>query len=157
MRLPDVYPFASPAADLLSRPSPRCGRQLHALTGQPAGPRWPQAAAVGLVLLALIEPRLYVIRNAKLHPHWRTVKRRLVPIMSRSIDTLIGTQSIGNLAELYIIAREQGLDYRFAYIPQSFYAVADEPFDKDYMNKLFRLGQRRALAGEVWLTLDAPE
>jgi predicted acylesterase/phospholipase RssA len=100
------------------------------------------------------EPRLYVIRNAKLRPHWRIVKRRLVPIMSRSIDTLIGTQSIGNLAELYIIAREQGLDYRFAYIPQSFYAVADEPFDQDYMNKLFRLGHRRAVADDAWLTLD---
>jgi hypothetical protein len=73
--------------------------------------------------------------------------------MSRSIDTLIGTQSIGNLAELYIVAREQGLEYRLAYIPQSFYAVANEPFDKDYMNKLFRLGQRRAVAGEAWLTL----
>jgi hypothetical protein len=38
----------------------------------------------------------------------------------RSIDTLIGTQSIGNLAELYIVAREQDRDYRPAYIPQSF-------------------------------------
>ena len=82
------------------------------------------------------------------------MKRRLVPIMSRSIDTLIGTQSIGNLVELYIVAREQGLDYRLAYIPQSFHAVADESFDKDYMNKLFRLGRERALADQAWLTLD---
>jgi len=41
-----------------------------------------------------------------------------MPIMSRSIDTLISTQSIGNLAELYIVAREQGLGYQLAYIPQ---------------------------------------
>ena len=41
-----------------------------------------------------------------------------VPIMSRSIDTLIGTQSIGNLDELCIVAREQGLGYQLAYIPQ---------------------------------------
>jgi hypothetical protein len=74
--------------------------------------------------------------------------------MSRSIDTLIGTQSIGNLAELFIVAREQGLDYRLAYIPQSFYAVADEPFDKAYMNKLFRLGRERALADRAWLTIN---
>jgi hypothetical protein len=40
---------------------------------------------------------------------------------------------------------------------QSFYAVADEPFDKDYMNRLFRLGQRRALAGDAWLRLDEPD
>jgi hypothetical protein len=82
------------------------------------------------------------------------MKRRLVPIMSRSIDTLIATQSVGNLAEIYITAREQGLEYRLTYIPQSFYAVSGEPFDRAYMNALFSLGQRRALAGNAWLTLD---
>ena len=117
----------------------------------PAGADWKRIAQR---LDAQGEPRLYVIRNAKLRPRWQTVKRRLVPIMSRSIDTLIGTQSIGNLAELYIVAREQGLDYRLAYIPQSFYAVADEPFDKAYMNKLFRLGRERALADRAWLTIN---
>jgi predicted acylesterase/phospholipase RssA len=117
----------------------------------PAGADWQRIAER---LDARGEPRLYVIRNAKLRPRWQTVKRRLVPIMSRSIDTLIGTQSIGNLAELYIVAREQGLDYRLAYIPQSFYAVADEPFDKAYMNKLFRLGRERALADRAWLTIN---
>ena len=100
------------------------------------------------------EPRLYVIRNAKLHPGWRTVKPRLLPIMNRAIDTLIRIQGIGNLAELYIIAREQGLDYRLADIPASFYAVSNEPFDKTYMSALFELGQRRAVAGEAWLRLD---
>jgi len=109
--------------------------------------RWYGAVARG-------EPRLYVIRNAKLRPRWQTVKRRLVPIMSRSIDTLISTQSIGNLAELYVVAREQGLDYRLAYIPQSFYAVADEPFDRNYMTELFRLGRERALANQAWLRLN---
>ncbi|WP_295878630.1 patatin-like phospholipase family protein [uncultured Thiohalocapsa sp.] len=117
----------------------------------PAGADWQRIAER---LDARGEPRLYVIRNAKLRPRWQTVKPRLVPIMSRSIDTLIGTQSIGNLAELYIVAREQGLDYRLAYIPQSFYAVADEPFDRAYMNQLFRLGRERALAGQAWVTID---
>ena len=117
----------------------------------PAGADWKRIAER---LDAQGKPRLYVIRNAKLRPRWKTVKRRLVPIMSRSIDTLIGTQSIGNLAELYIVTREQGLDYRLAYIPQSFYAVADEPFDRDYMNQLFRLGRERALANQAWLTIN---
>jgi len=100
------------------------------------------------------EPRLYVIRNAKLRPDWQTVKPRLLPIMNRSIDTLIRTQGIGDLAEIYIAARDQGLDYRLAYIPASFYAVSSEPFDKDYMNKLFRLGERKGREGEPWLRVD---
>ncbi|MFP4279734.1 MAG: patatin-like phospholipase family protein [Halochromatium sp.] len=114
----------------------------------PAGADWRRIAER---LDAQGAPRLYVIRNAKLRPHWQTVKPKLLPIMSRSIDTLIGSQSIGNLAELYIVAREQGLDYRLAYIPQSFYAVSKEPFDKAYMNRLFQLGRQRALAGDPWL------
>jgi predicted acylesterase/phospholipase RssA len=81
----------------------------------PAGADWKRIAER---LDARGKPRLYVIRNAKVRPRWQTVKRRLVPIMSRSIDTLIGTQSIGNLAEVYIVAREQGLEYLLAYIPQ---------------------------------------
>nr|WP_296913961.1 patatin-like phospholipase family protein [Thiocapsa sp.] len=117
----------------------------------PAGADWKRIAER---LDARGKPRLYVIRNAKLRPPWQSVKRRLVPIMSRSIDTLIRTQSIGNLAELYIVAQEQGLEYRLAYIPQSFYGVAKEPFDKDHMNKLFQLGRERALANQAWLTLD---
>ena len=117
----------------------------------PAGADWKRIAER---LDARGKPRLYVIRNARLRPRWQTVKRRLVPIMSRSIDTLIGTQSIGNLAELYIVTREQGLDYRLAYIPPSFYAVSNEPFDKAYMNKLFQFGRERALAGQAWLTLN---
>jgi predicted acylesterase/phospholipase RssA len=117
----------------------------------PAGSDWRRIAQRLDVQGA---PRLYVIRNAKLRPYWQTVKRRLVPIMSRSIDTLIGTQSIGNLAQLYIVTREQGLEYRLAYIPRSFYAVSNEPFDKEYMNKLFRLGHRRAVENEAWLKLD---
>jgi predicted patatin/cPLA2 family phospholipase len=98
-------------------------------------------------------PRLHVIRNAKVTPDWLTVKRRLLPIMNRTVETLIRRQGIGDLAQLYIVAREQGLDYRLAFIPASFHAVADEPFDNDYMSQLFQLGQRRALRGDPWLTL----
>jgi predicted acylesterase/phospholipase RssA len=100
------------------------------------------------------EPRLYVIRNSKLQPDWQAVKPRLLPIMNRSVDTLIRTQGIGDLAELYIAARDQGLDYRLTYIPDSFYAVSDEPFDKDYMNQLFELGRRRGRLDDAWLQLD---
>jgi len=103
------------------------------------------------------KPRLYVIRNAKLRQDWRTGKRRLLPMMNRSLDTLIRTQGIGNLAEVYLIAREQGLEYRLAYIPSSFHGISHEPFDPQYMGRLFRLGYQQALAGNSWLTPDQDE
>jgi predicted acylesterase/phospholipase RssA len=98
-------------------------------------------------------PRLWVIRNAKVTPDWVTVNRRLLPIMNRTVSTMIRRQGIGDLAQIYIVAREQGLDYRLAYIPASFQAVSDEPFDQDYMRKLFRLGERHAVRGDAWRTL----
>jgi predicted acylesterase/phospholipase RssA len=99
-------------------------------------------------------PRLWVIRNAKVTPDWLTVERRLLPIMNRTVSTMIRRQGIGDLAQLYIVAREQRLDYRLSFIPASFRAVSDEPFDQDYMRKLFQLGQGRAVRGEAWLALD---
>jgi hypothetical protein len=93
-----------------------------------------------------------IIRNAKLRADWHTVKRRLKPIMIRTIDTPIRTQGIGDLAQLYIVARGQGLDYHIISIPASFHAVSNEPFDTEYMNKLFQVGERRARAGDPWLT-----
>lgn len=82
------------------------------------------------------------------------MKPRLLPIMNRSVDTLIRTQGIGDLAELYISARDQGLDYRLTYIPTSFSAVSKEPFDKDCMNKLLQLGERKAREGDPWLSIS---
>lgn len=76
--------------------------------------------------------------------------RRVVPILMRSVDSLIRTQGIGDLAQIYLLTQRDGLNFHLAYIPSSFTAEPTEKFDPVYMRKLFQLGYERARAGYPW-------
>ena len=96
------------------------------------------------------EPKIYVIRNAFLEPDYLGVKRTLLPIASRSIDSLIRTQGVGDLYQIYALCQRDGNDFNLAYIPSTFTEQPAEGFDPVYMGKLFELGYRQALAGYEW-------
>jgi hypothetical protein len=100
-------------------------------------------------------PKVYVIRNSKLRNRWETVPRRLVPILNRSLSTLIASQSKGDLARIYIAAKEYGFDYYLAYIPDSFGVESKEPFDPVYMGALFDLGYDLARKGYPWVDVGS--
>ena len=97
-------------------------------------------------------PDLYVIRNAHLNPKWKTVDRRIVPIVDRTISSLIRTQGIGDLLRLYMGSVRDGLKFQLASIPADFALRPDEPFDRNYMVKLFERGRTMALEGYPWVT-----
>lgn len=96
-------------------------------------------------------PNLYLVRNSQLSPRWETVPPRLLPVLRRTVSTLIRSQGIGDLARLYITAREYGLDYHLAYIPETFDGEPAEPFDREYMGRLFALGYGMAREGYPWV------
>lgn len=48
---------------------------------------------------------------------------------------------------MYLGTRRDGLDYHLAVIPANFQKTPEEPFDLEYMEKLFDLGFRMAKAG----------
>lgn len=96
------------------------------------------------------EGRVYVIRNAELAPDWQAVKPKLAPISGRTISSLIRTQGTGDLYRIYLGTQRDGLDYNLASIPGDFDEKPTEPFDPEYMQKLFDLGYRLAKAGYPW-------
>jgi hypothetical protein len=96
-------------------------------------------------------PRLFIIRNAHLHPEWKTVDRRIVPIVGRTIDSLIRTQGIGDLLRLYLGSVRDGLQFHLASIPEDFEAKSKELFDPAYMVKLFERGRTMAANGYPWV------
>jgi predicted patatin/cPLA2 family phospholipase len=100
-------------------------------------------------------PTLYVVRNAKLAPRWQTVQRRVPQIAGATIATLIRTQGVGDLAQAYLNAQRDGIEFRLSYIPTSFDGVAARPFDPDYMKALYALGARVGRDGSAW-TRPAP-
>jgi predicted acylesterase/phospholipase RssA len=94
--------------------------------------------------------RLFIVRNTKIDPEFAVTKDQLIPIASRSISTLIKTQGIGDLYQIYSTAKRDGVDYNLAYIPQDFDVVSTSGFDKAYMNALYQRGYEMGRAGYAW-------
>jgi len=95
--------------------------------------------------------RLYVIRNGKVTPEWDTVDEKVLPVAQRSILTLTKNQGIGDIYRIYLMTRRDGIDFNLATIPASFTEKAPEPFDQDYMRKLYQVGYALGRDGYPWM------
>jgi predicted patatin/cPLA2 family phospholipase len=98
------------------------------------------------------KPGVYVIRNSFLDPDYRGVKRNVLPIASRTIASLIRTQGIGDIYQIYALCKRDGNDFNLAYIPSDFTEESTEAFDPVYMGKLLERGYQMALEGYPWET-----
>jgi hypothetical protein len=94
--------------------------------------------------------RAYIIRNGRVDPEFKAVKPRTLSIAGRSISTLIKNQGIGDLYELYMFSKKNGIDYNLLYIPGDFPDTSTQAFDPVYMGKLFDIGFQMGKAGNVW-------
>ena len=96
------------------------------------------------------ERRAYIIRNSRIDPDWADVERRTLKIAARAIDALIYSQGVGDLDPMFMTARRDKMEFNLAYIPADFDSVPKEPFDPEYMRKLFDVGFNAARAGYPW-------
>jgi predicted acylesterase/phospholipase RssA len=94
--------------------------------------------------------RLYIIRNARPGPDLETVGRSTLSIAGRAISTLISAQGVGDLYQLFVLARRVGIDYNVTWIPESFSERPSEPFERGYMNRLFQVGRMAIASGSAW-------
>ena len=92
----------------------------------------------------------FIIRNSQLQMKWKKVKPKIGSIATESISTLIMTQGLGDIYRIYFGTQRDGIDYNLAYIPESFKMEPEEPFDQEYMTKLFELGYNLAINGYPW-------
>jgi len=96
------------------------------------------------------KPMVFVIRNSFLDPDYTGVNPSILPIGLRTIDTLIRTQGIGDLYQIYALCMRDGNDFNLAYIPSDFTEKPSEGFDPVYMGKLYELGYQMAKDGYPW-------
>ena len=115
----------------------------------PAEMDWPRILSR---LKAVGRPAVYVVRNAFLDADFNGVQRKVMPIASRSISSLIRTQGMGDLYLIYALCVRDGNDFKLAYIPSSFDEQAAEDFDPVYMGKLYENGYEAAKNGYDWRT-----
>ena len=95
-------------------------------------------------------PKVFVIRNSFIEPNHQGIRRRLVPIASRSISSLILTQGLGDIYQIYSLCQRDGNDFNLAFIPSDVTVEPAELFDPVYMKKLFELGYQMAFKGYPW-------
>ena len=96
------------------------------------------------------ERKAFIIRNARLDPEWASVERHAMSIASRAISSLIHTQGIGDLYQVYSIMQRDGVDFNLAYVPATFNAPHREEFDTEFMRALFQTGYDMAVNGYPW-------
>jgi len=97
------------------------------------------------------ESKAYVIRNAFIDPKWEPVKSPTIgPIASRSINSLIRTQGIGDLNRIYLLCQRDRIAFNLAEIPPSFDKKEKEAFDREYMQALYDVGYNLAKNGYPW-------
>ncbi len=113
----------------------------------PAGIDWKK---VSQKLKAQGAPKVYAIRNSFLEGDYNGMQRGVLPIASRTIDSLIRTQGVGDLYQIFTLCNRDGNDFNLAYIPSSFTEEPSEGFDPVYMQKLFDLGYQMAHESYPW-------
>lgn len=93
---------------------------------------------------------IYVIRNSRPGADLETVDRSTLKIAGRAVATLISTQGIGDLYQLYVTAQRDHIAYNVSSIPDSFTDKLPEPFDTAYMNALYQVGRAAIANGTAW-------
>lgn len=96
------------------------------------------------------KPNVYVIRNSFVDADYQGMKRSVVPIASRTIDSLIRTQGVGDLYQIFTLCKRDGNEFKLAYIPSEFTEEPTESFDPVYMRKLYDYGRKLGRAGYDW-------
>jgi len=95
-------------------------------------------------------PNVYVIRNSSIGSNYRGIKRSVLPIAARAIYSLIRTQGIGDLYQIYALCQRDGNTFNLAYIPADFIEEPTENFDQIYMTKLYQHGYDMAVDSYPW-------
>jgi len=117
----------------------------------PRGINWTELLKV---LKVDARPTAYLIRNSYLEPEYDPVPRKLVPIVGKTVDSLIRTQGAGDIYRIYTLAQRDGIDVKISWIPNgSVDVVPTETFDPAYMKALFEFGYQRGLAQSGWADL----
>lgn len=94
----------------------------------------------------------YIIRNAKISIDQSTTERNGLGIVDRALKKMIQAQGVGNLYQIYEIARRDNISFNLAFIGDDFIHPHPAEFNQEYMRALFDYGYQKALRGYPWGT-----
>ena len=100
--------------------------------------------------------RVYVIRNSKVAGEYSAMTAFIIPIVTRTIASLVKSQGLGDLFEIYEQTQEAGAEYRLAFVPDDMEVDHHDMFDPEAMKKMFDEAFSMARDGYPW-RLHPPE
>jgi len=95
--------------------------------------------------------RAYIIRNSKVVGEYTAMTPLIIPILTRTLASLVSTQGIGNLYEIYEKTQRSGAEYRLAFVADEFEVDHHDMFEPEAMKKMFDNAFSLAEKGYPWL------
>ena len=93
---------------------------------------------------------LWVIVNNTLPPEFDMTRQGTIAVASRSFMTLMKSHAQENAKVAQEVAQRAGFDFNLAFIDQQVEYHPDRPFEHDYMDAVFAIGERQATSGGAW-------
>ncbi|WP_417427181.1 patatin-like phospholipase family protein [Hoeflea sp.] len=93
---------------------------------------------------------LYILLNNMLDPEFETVKPSTLAIAGRAYSTLVKTHARATVNATYTLTRRAGISFNLAYLDQFVPYDISDPFNTDYMRRLFKIGHEKALSANGW-------
>lgn len=93
---------------------------------------------------------LYIILNNTLEPEFEAVKRSTLAIAGRAYSTLVKTHARSAVNATYTLTQRTGINFNLAYLEEVIPYAIDDPFNTQYMRRLFTIGRDKALSAHGW-------
>jgi hypothetical protein len=96
---------------------------------------------------------LFIIVDGEVDPEPQQVRRHLIPITNRTIDTLLKVSAWSALYRMYLHALVDDYAFRFVTLPGEYEPESDQPYDPTEMKRMFDIGHEMGRTGKGWRTV----
>lgn len=93
---------------------------------------------------------LYILLNNMLDPEFETVKSSTLAIAGRAYSTLVKTHARATVNATYTLTQRAGVNFNLTYLDEIVPYEISNPFDTEYMRRLFTIGHKKALSTHGW-------
>ncbi|NJM33731.1 MAG: hypothetical protein HC850_02380, partial [Rhodomicrobium sp.] len=92
----------------------------------------------------------YIIVNNRLKPEFEVVQGSAVPVLARSLSSLIKTHARLTLVATREFTRNRSIGFNLTYIGDDFPVEPKPSFETSYMRSVYAYGYEKALSGKLW-------
>lgn len=100
----------------------------------------------------LDQSTLFLIIDGEVGAEYQAVPRRLMPIVVRTIGTLVKVSAWSALYRMYLHSQEDGYDFRYVGLPDDYAPENNQPYNPTEMKRMFDIGYDMGRHSEGWRT-----